>query len=158
MTEGSWSVEFYADYSGRQPCRVWAEKLSPVKKAAFLAAVGTVLTRQGSNVAGTEFGKNLGAGLYELRIRQTADEIRQRVGDLPIGREGTQRNDPPEVVLLRVFFCTSGRKVIVLLSGYDKGANPSGKRQQKAIADARKLLTAHREARKRGRNQSAKSP
>jgi hypothetical protein len=83
MTEEAWQVEFYVDERGRAPCREWAEQLSPTKNAAFLAAVEFVLTRQGINVASNEWGKALGGGLYELRIRQTATEIRQRVTDLP---------------------------------------------------------------------------
>src|SRR5437660_3945856 len=116
MTEGAWEVEFYADEYGSEPCREWAERLSPVKKAAFKAAVEVVLSPQGINVAGTEFGKALGGGLYELRVRQTGDEIRQRVAGLPSGDLGRR---PHEAVLLRVFFCTDGPKIILLMSGYD---------------------------------------
>jgi hypothetical protein len=146
MTEGDWQVEFYADDQGREPCREWAERLSPVKNAAFRAAVEFVLTPQGINVAGTEFGKPLGGGLYELRIRQTATEIRQRVTGLPPEDPG---DFPPEAVLLRVFFCTAGRKIILLMSGYDKGKSPSERHQNKEIENARKLMRAHDEAQKR---------
>jgi hypothetical protein len=55
----------------------------------------------------------------------------------------------PEPILLRVFFCTAGRKIILLVSGYDKARDPSDRRQQREIARARKLLTAHREALRR---------
>jgi putative component of toxin-antitoxin plasmid stabilization module len=146
MDEGDWQVEFYADERGREPCREWAEKLSPIKRAAFLAAVEVVLTRQGINVASNEFGKALGGGLYELRIRQTAIEIRQRVAGLPPNELG---DSPPEAVLLRVFFCTAGRKIILLIDGYDKGGNPSEKRQNREIENARKLMRAYDEAQKR---------
>jgi hypothetical protein len=145
MTEGAWQVEFYADEQGRDPCREWAERLSPTKKAAFLAAVEVVLTAQGINVASNEFGKALGGGLYELRIRQTATEIRQRVAGLP----PDEVDSPPEAVLLRVFFCTAGRKIILLMSGYDKGANPSERRQNREIENARRLMRAQDEALKR---------
>jgi putative component of toxin-antitoxin plasmid stabilization module len=145
MTEGAWHVEFYADEQGRQPCQEWAERLSPTKKAAFLAAIEVVLTPQGINVASNEFGKALGDGLYELRIRQTATEIRQRVAGLP----PDEVDSPPEAVLLRVFFCTAGRKIILLMSGYDKGQNPSERRQNREIENARRLMRAHDEAQKR---------
>lgn len=145
MTEGAWQVEFYADEQGREPCREWAERLSPTKKAAFLAAVEVVLTPQGINVASNEFGKALGGGLYELRIRQTATEIRQRVAGLP----PDELDSPPEAVLLRVFFRTAGRKIILLMSGYDKGESPSERHQNKEIENARKLIRAHDEAQKR---------
>jgi hypothetical protein len=145
MGEGDWQVEFYADEQGREPCREWAERLSPTKKAAFLAGVEVVLTRQGINVASNEFGKALGGGLYELRIRQTATEIRQRVAGLP----PDEVDYPPEAVLLRVFFCTAGRKIILLINGYDKGESPSERRQNREIENARKLMRAHDEAQKR---------
>lgn len=51
--------------------------------------------------------------------------------------------------MLRVFFCTSGQKVILLLSGYDKGKDPSDRRQDREVAKARKLLTAYHEMQKR---------
>ncbi len=51
--------------------------------------------------------------------------------------------------MLRVFFCTAGRKIILLVSAYDKARDPSDRRQQREIARARKLLTAHREALRR---------
>ncbi len=50
--------------------------------------------------------------------------------------------------MLRVFFCTAGRKIILLLSGYDKGRDSSGRRQDREISRARKLLSAHQEAQK----------
>jgi hypothetical protein len=56
-----------------------------------------------------------------------------------------------EVILLRLFFCTSGRKIILLLSGYDKAKDPSDRRQDREIAEARKLFTAHQEAQKRAK-------
>jgi hypothetical protein len=33
----TWNVEFYADEYGREPCREWANELSPQKRAAFTA-------------------------------------------------------------------------------------------------------------------------
>lgn len=48
----------------------------------------------------------------------------------------------------RVFFCTAARKIILLVSGYDKARDPSDRRQQREIARARRLLTAYREAQK----------
>lgn len=51
--------------------------------------------------------------------------------------------------MLRVFFCTAGRKVILLLSGYDKARDAGGRRQQREIVRARKLLRAYRESQRR---------
>jgi putative component of toxin-antitoxin plasmid stabilization module len=154
MTEGGWDVEFYADENGREPCREWAEGLSPTKKAAFLAALEVVLIPQGINVASNEFGKSLGGGLYELRIRQTATEIRQRVAALSSG----EVDYPPEAVLLRIFFCTAGRKLIMLMSGYDKGENSSERRQNREIENARRLMRAHAEQRSRAAKTARRQP
>lgn len=144
---GEWDVEFYADEQGREPCREWADDLSPHKRAAFIEAVRLVLASRGTDVVETEFGKNLGGGLYELRIRWTAAEIRHKFAGVPPDDVG----QAPEKILLRVFFCTAGRKIIMLMSGYDKGKDASDRRQNREITRARKLLNAHQEAQKRSR-------
>jgi putative component of toxin-antitoxin plasmid stabilization module len=59
--------------------------------------------------------KPLGEGLFEFRIRE------------------------PEL-LLRLFFTYQRGRIILLLAGYDKGEDPSNKRQQREIALARKRL------------------
>ena len=78
-----WDVEFYADDNGREPCREWAERLSPQKRAAFIAAIRLVLACRGLDVVKTEYGKARGEGLYEFRIRWTAAEISHKVSGLP---------------------------------------------------------------------------
>jgi hypothetical protein len=65
-------------------------------------------------------------------------------GNRPCPATGAAKS---ENIKLRVFFCTAGRKIILLLSGYDKGRDTSGRRQDREIARARKLMTAHQEAR-----------
>jgi putative component of toxin-antitoxin plasmid stabilization module len=144
VAEG-WEVEFYADSSGREPCREWADKLSPQKRAAFSAAVRLVLARRGLDVVATEYGKALGGGLYELRVRWSAAEIRHKVE----GLASTDVGSAPEKILLRVFFATSGRKIILLMNGYDKAKDPTDRRQDTEISRARKLLRDHGEAQKR---------
>jgi hypothetical protein len=138
-------VEFYADQGGREPCREWADGLSPQKRAAFTAAVRLVLSWRGLDAVETEYGKALGGGLYEFRVRWTAAEIRHKIKGLPPEEVG----GAAEAILLRVFFCTAGRKIILLLNGYDKGRDSSARRQQREIARARKLLTAYQEAQRR---------
>lgn len=101
---------------------------------------------RGIDVVGTEFGKALGKGLYEFRLRWTAKEVADKVSVALAETPGES-----ESILLRVFFCTAGRKIILLLSGYDKGIDGSSRRQDAEIARARKCLTAYREASKRGR-------
>jgi hypothetical protein len=127
--------------------RAWADDLSPQKRAAFIEAVRLVLARRGPAVVESEYGKALGGGLYELRVRWSAAEIRHKVQGLPPDDVGKA----PEKIMLRVFFCTSGRKIILLMSGYDKARDASDRRQEREIAKARRLLRAHQEAEKRGR-------
>jgi hypothetical protein len=141
---GDWEVEFYANDAGREPCRGWMQKLPPTKRIALEVAIQLVLARRGLAVVETEFGRALGGGLYEFRLRWPADEVRRKVEDVSSGAAGR-----PEKILLRVFFCTSGRKVILLLSGYDKAKDPGHRRQERQIAQARKLQAAHQEAERR---------
>ena len=54
-------------------------------------------------------------------------------------------------VLLRVFCHAYGAKVVLLLGGYNKGSDPSQKRQRGEILTARKRLREWRERRRRGR-------
>ena len=57
--------------------------------------------------------------------------------------------DPNETVFLRIFFHVHGDKIVLLLGGYDKGADPSKSRQQAEIKTARSRL---REFKERARN------
>ena len=93
----------------------------------------------------TEYGKALGEGLYEFRIRWTAAEISHKVTGLPAADIG----GAPEEILLRAFFSTAGRKIILLLSGYDKARHSSDRWQQREIAEARRSLAAYRERQRR---------
>jgi hypothetical protein len=145
---GEWEVEFCADESGREPCREWMRKLTPLKRIALEEAIRIVLVRRGLDVVETEFGKALGGGLYEFRLRWSADEVRRKVEGVSAGSAGKA-----EKIMLRVFFCTSGRRIILLLSGYDKARDPGERRQGREIAGARRLLTAHRES-ERGRGKA----
>jgi hypothetical protein len=45
-------------------------------------------------------------------------------------------------VLLRLFVTFHGDRVVLLFQGYDKGKDPSGRRQTKEIKTARKHLRA----------------
>jgi hypothetical protein len=118
--------------------------LSRAKRLALETAIELVLAVRGLDVVQTEFGKALSGGLYEFRLRWSAEEVAQKVGAI-----SAQQAAGAEKILLRVFFCLSGCKIILLLSGYDKARDPGDRRQRKEIAKARKLLTAHREAEKR---------
>lgn len=148
MTAGLFTIEFFEDASGRRPVEDWMEsQLTDVELAALLAGLEQVLSHRGIDVCGTEWGKQLGEGLFEFRIRHTAAEIRRMFGGEPPGGEpgGSTR------VLLRLFCHAYGAKVVLLLNGYSKGSDPSEKRQQREIAHARKRLSEFKERQARQR-------
>ena len=140
-----YTLEFYADDNGREPVAVFIDKLEPHKRAALLAALQEILARQGKDVCNTEYGKNLGKGLYEFRLRHTYDEIVAQHPDA-VGVPPPSRDRYADV-LLRVFFHPHGDKLVLLLSGYNKGRQPSRKRQDKEIKRARRFLADYRRSR-----------
>ncbi len=79
-------------------------------------ALREILQEQGMGVCGTAFGRQLGGGVFEFRPRE---------GNL----------------LVRAFCHAYGDKFILLLAAYDKGQDPSAKRQQKEIERARRRLS-----------------
>lgn len=110
------------------------------EQAVLFAAVEHVLKPMGTDVCSTEWGKNLGQGLYEFRIRKSLNAILEefaRVEEDYVHPAGSGRQ-----VLLRAFFVVSGRQIILLLSAYDKRKDPSPKRQRREIARARKQQRA----------------
>ncbi len=142
-----WRIEFYADENGYEPCRAWMGKLEAEKRIALEEALRLVLAQQRTNVVESQWGKALGQGLYEFRLRWTAAEVRAKAG-----RVSDDAAAKAGKILLRVFFCTSGQKVILLLGGYDKGRDDSSRRQGREIARARTAMTAHKQAQRRRRD------
>jgi hypothetical protein len=132
-------IEFYEDETDGSPVWRWVtEELSPTQRRALTAVLEEILAVQGLDVCKGEFGKALGGGLFELRIRQDADQILARIGKAP----RAQTNEPPAKILLRVFGHAYGTKVILLLGGYDKARRPSSRHQQAEIEIARRRLSA----------------
>lgn len=150
MAETVYELEFYVDpETGDAPVTRWfLEELSPVARRLLGAAMDAVLQRDGVGVCDTEFGKQLGGGIFEFRVKgnpqAVIDEERSRRGKQP------KKIDPPaEAVLLRVFCHAYCGKVVLLLGGYDKASDPSPKRQNKEIETARARLRMFLEARKK---------
>jgi hypothetical protein len=67
------------------------------------------------------YGKQLGKGLFEFPLRRSVGEVAERI-------------------LLRMFRHAYGNRIVLLLGGYDKGADPSPRRQDAEIALARRRL------------------
>ena len=141
---------FEAD-DGTVPYQRFIGKLSDFEFAALDAAMTRVLAVRGLDLARTEWLKALGQGLHEFRVRHDAEEIAQMFGS-----EVSSGAGAPEAVLLRVFVHFHGAKVILLIGGYDKGGDPSERRQQREIQEARRLLTQYQERQKRARARTRK--
>lgn len=118
------TIEFYEDERGVVPAAKWIDSLDGHAERVLAAALENVLAHLGIDVCGTEYGTHLGKGLFEFRVKEAS-------------------------LLLRVFCHAHGDKVVLLLGGYDKGRDPSAKRQQTEITRARKLLKEFRERGKR---------
>lgn len=98
-----------------------------------------VLEKFGLDVCDTEYGKQLGDGLFEFRLRHDADEIIAKHTDRTPDH-ATQ--GPP--IFLRIFCHAYGDKIVLLLAGYDKGKDVSQRRQDQEIQRARKRLAEFR--------------
>lgn len=134
-------LEFYDDpQTGAEPVREWMlNELTPYQRRALGVALFQVLQRHGVDVCNGEYGKQLGQGLFEFRLRHDADEIIAiHTDQAPEGVVGEGR------ILLRIFCHSFGDRIILLLGGYDKAASPSARRQTKEVELARKRLREFR--------------
>jgi hypothetical protein len=144
---GEWTPEAFEADDGTVPFQRFIDELSDFKFVALDTAIDRVLSVRGIDLVRTEWLKALGEGLHEFRVRHDADEVaRMFGGDMPEEVEGQ-----PEKVLLRVFVHFYGQKVVLLLGGYDKGDDPKERRQQREIAQARRLLGQFKERQRRER-------
>ena len=138
-------MPFEAD-DGTMPFEQFVDDLSDFKFVALDSAIDRVLSVRGIDLVRTEWLKALGEGLHEFRVRHDADEVARMFGG-----EAPVVDGQPEKVLLRVFVHFHGQKVVLLLGGYDKGDDPNERRQQREIAEARRLLGQFKERQRRKR-------
>ena len=142
-----WTPEVFKTVDGSCPFETFVKSLTDFKLEALDFAIQRVLCELGQDAVKTEWMKALKDGLYEFRIRKTAEEIAALYGGAaPVDSQGA-----PEDVLLRVFVHFYGNKVVLLLGGYDKGKASGDKKQDTEIAKARKLLTQFKEQQKRAK-------
>ena len=132
-----WTVEYYATSSGAAPVLEWLRRLPEPKRAAWLAFVDFALVPMGKDIGQSGYVKPLGQGLFELRVDHDAAELAQVFG-VDLSTRPELADLAAEGILLRVFCTFYGDKVVLLLSGLDKGADP--KAQPRAVRAARKLL------------------
>jgi putative component of toxin-antitoxin plasmid stabilization module len=129
----TYTIEFFEDDDRRTPARDWLMSLDRDKRAAVVAAIEVHLEQRGIGICATEHGKQLGSGIFELRVRHDAGVTRG-------SREGPGAGARRDDILLRVFCHAYGDRIVLLLGGYDKGASPSERRQQLEIERAKKAL------------------
>ena len=127
-----WTTEYEGDAFER-----FYSSLPEYEQAVLAAAIRHVLAVDGIDVCSGEWGKPLGAGLYEFRVRRSLDAILTLAGLDPSTLPGADR-----AVLLRVFCTFHGDKIVLIYHGYNKKKDPSEKRQQREITKARKLHEA----------------
>ncbi|WP_305784073.1 hypothetical protein [Symbioplanes lichenis] len=100
------------------PFAVFVRSLNRYRVIPLELAIDTVLARQGHLVCATEWGKPLGHGLYEFRLRRSLATVCQEAGvsvpaDAPTGGK----------VLLGVFFAVHGDRIVLLLGGCHRSAH-----------------------------------
>jgi hypothetical protein len=137
----TWRIELWrADLTDVAPFERWLRRCDPYTQAVVDAVLTHVVEPHGLDLLGTEWCRSLGDGLYEIRVRQSLQAVRSRGGV----RDQATRGSDRKRVLLRLFVTFHGRRVVLLLHGYDKGRDPSQRRQRREIAQARLHLTAWR--------------
>jgi hypothetical protein len=134
-----YKLEFFAEDDGTKPVLAWIKNdLTAAQRQAIGTAMRRILQADGVQVCSTPWGRQLGGGLFEFRVRLTGRQM------LNAGRAKPGSINPSERILLRVFCHAHGDKLILLLGGYDKGSAPSSSRQQREINTARARLRIHR--------------
>jgi putative component of toxin-antitoxin plasmid stabilization module len=108
-----WEIELYATVDGACPFEAWHRKLPAGSQVVINESMQAQLVRRGTGVCSDDWGRALGGGLYELRMRQRG-------------------------VLLRIFFAPNAERSLLVLGGLDKGRH--AKRQTAAIQACRDRL------------------
>lgn len=92
------------------------------------------------------WGRPVAPGIFEFRVRMSGKQVL----NLEAGVHGITLEEArarfalnaSEDILLRVFCASHGEKIVLLLHGYDKGEDPSKRRQQREIEGARRRVAA----------------
>ncbi|WP_421628881.1 hypothetical protein [Corynebacterium pseudogenitalium] len=135
MSDQLWRVEVF---DGGNFHRFY-KRLDEVERAVTDAAVQYVLAPLGIRICESEWGKSLGKGLFELRIRRSIDTILREHG--PSGAaDRVPKRWWKKRVLIRVYCTFHGDKIVLLLGGYNKLRASSSKQEQKEIRAARAAL------------------
>ncbi len=138
MSAGRFTLEFYQSPDGDEPVRRWMQKrLSAVQRRALDTSLRLILATHGVGVCSGAYGRQIGRGLFEFRLDEDEAQLLHKWSH-------PSRSPHPaksgERILLRVFCHAHGDRIVLLLGGYDKGADPSRRKQRLEIARARARL------------------
>lgn len=136
----AFTIEFWEDENGKKPVLDWIkEGLSPTQRRALGSAMRNVLQVHGIDVCADHWGKPVATNIAEFRMDMTGEEV------VKAGWATEGQVDESEIVFLRVLFHAHGNKILLLLEGYDKGADVSKSTQNARIATAKKRLAAFKQ-------------
>jgi len=138
MLASRFTLEFYQSPDGDEPARRWMEKrLSASQRRALDAALRLILAEHGISVCGSPYGRHVGHGLFEFRLDEDEATLLHKWSPAEAAPRPATSGDR---ILLGVFCHAHGDRIVLLLGGYDKGADPGRRRQQREIARARARL------------------
>ena len=142
--ERPWTLQPFRSDDGSIPLQRFLDGLSEYQRISVHAALQRGLAMRGIELVSTQWLKPLGGGLHEFRVRHDGAEIARMFGG-----PRPEVSAPSRAVLVRIFVHFYGDKVVLLLGGYDKGADPKPRRQQREIAAARRSLGQFKARRRR---------
>ena len=139
-----WKIEIY---DGGNFSRFF-DRIGDAERAVVQAAIEHVLGQKGIDICAGEWGKNLGHGLYELRIRRNLETLLREYGP-PDALHRVPKGWLKKRILVRIYCTFYGDKIVLLLGGFNKLRHPSPKQEQKEIKAARAALNHWRMERRR---------
>lgn len=130
-------IEFYEE-NGVEPVLSWMRSdLTASERRTLGLAMLHYLQKEGIALARNKrLCEPVGDGVFEFKLRYNLKELTKRL-NLPYKPTGA---GDTEDVMLRVFFHQHEGAIILLLHGYDKGANPNARHQQAQIRIAKDRL------------------
>jgi hypothetical protein len=79
-----YELEFFAEDDGTKPVLAWIKNdLTPTQRRAVGTAMRRVLQANGVGVCSSPWGKQLGDGLFEFRVRLTGRQMLKPTGRSP---------------------------------------------------------------------------
>ena len=122
-----WKLHQFQDKSGKNHFYDWyINELDEEKQMCVNSILKEKLLKLGPTLVETRWLKIIKGDLYQLRVLKHVKSSRQKV-------------------LLRIYLCFDANHQVTVLSGYDKGVDPSRERQTVEIEKASQLLNEWRE-------------